>query len=239
MPGSVLDRALLCSTLATAACRLNFDPLHDAGDTAITDSTEAGTLTTLRFGERGSSDQRGVTSDAYIDENLPTLNYGASNTLSVDTENQALNLTLLRFDLSALAPGTRVIAARHELEARQFNDASAGNVNVAALAESWVEGTRDGTPGTGATWLERATGSPWATAGAPKTSRSIGDHVGVAASGPLVIELDATAVQAWVDDAAQNFGLVISPTSPIHQHYFASDAGMTEARPQLSIDVTR
>jgi hypothetical protein len=159
--------------------------------------------------------------------------------LSVDSEAQAVNLTLLRFDLIALAAGTRVLAARLELVARQFNDATAGNLEVSALAEPWAEGTRDGSPGTGATWVDRATGSQWATPGAPMTSRSIGDHIGVAASGPFMIELDATAVQAWVDDATQNFGIVISPTSDIHQHYFASDAAMSENRPQLTIDVMR
>jgi hypothetical protein len=215
------------------ACRIGFDARPTDADVDLDTSDAA--ITTITFGERPTSQRTNVTRDAYIDEQT-SFNYGGTEDLSVAEFAGNVQHSLIRFDVSSIAPGTTVVGARLLLVRLDYGDETPGTLEVRLLGESWVEGTNNGSPGPGVTWMSRDGTTAWTTPGGT-TTRSLGT---LAPDGDDVIAtIDPAVVQQWVDAQATNHGLlltVVGNTPHYHMHSRSSDL-ISAARPELAIDV--
>jgi len=144
--------------------------------------------------------------DTYIELRAPndTKNFGTSASLVADRETTDLQRALVQFDLSAIPANATINSATLKMQATQIGGAL--NIDVYQLQESWSEGVKDGATDA-ANWTERATGTPWATAGgtfdptpvASINTNTVGQH-----SWDIT-----TLVQGWVNGSKVNNGLMI------------------------------
>lgn len=197
--------------------RIGFDP-------AQLDAT-TGTIET-RFGERPTSTITGVTIDTEIDQGSPTTPEDGS-TVDIDVNPNTQN-GLLRFEVSAIQPGT-AIAHVELLVHTEVGNVSVASLLVFELLEPWNEGT--------ATWEEREQGKRWITAGANIPSRGavvVGEIFAMGADTEYSTEVPVSLVQRWVDMPVQNFGLILvnSQTDDIS---LVSSEGAPNARPELRV----
>ncbi len=218
--------------IVLASCgRIDFDPLVDS---------YAGR--TVSFGETGTADYSGVTTDTFIDVAQPTLNYGAAGQIYSSGLFGLRQVALLRFDLVALAPGTHVISG----ELRLFVDNNAADTGAATfyrLLEPWSQGTQIGAAGA-ANWTQRTGSAVWTTPGADQPGSR--DTISLASFAPsmtltaytvpLTSEGVAT-VYGWIADSTSNNGFAI--VSDGDDWKFDSSENPTAAnRPELVLQVS-
>lgn len=222
----------LGAVAALAGCRIHFDEQHALEDAAIERSPP------VTFGERATSDHRGVTSDTATNFAAPSWNYGASSVIGTYAPLAQRNYSLVRFELGALGPGATVLAAHLEIVTVDLGDTEPGSIEVRALAESWVEGTGDEKQAPGATWFDRDEGVPWDTPGGTVHPELVGELTPSTAHGQFAIVLEPSAVQRWIDAPATNHGLRLeSPGTQTHYHFASSEAEPPEVRPQLVLEL--
>ena len=157
---------------------------------------------------------------------------------------------VLRFDLSAIPPGSTVTAVQLQLYMDQSN-AAAQTCTLHRLTSSWTEGSTFSLGGSGSpaqpgdvTWISRSYPAPlWSAAGgdfaaAPSASASVGG-AGTYVWGSTA-ELVAD-VQAWTDVPAVNMGWLLRGNEDVGQTVkrFVSREGSSAAeRPVLTITFT-
>lgn len=143
--------------------------------------------------------------DAKIRQASPTNNYATGDTMLVDgddangTGNDSR--VLIEWDLSSIPQGAKVDAVSFTLEGF-----SSGNTFKAhEVLKEWNENE--------VTWNKATSSLNWSTAGAKgatdsvaATSADIGPNP---TQGELYLELDYALVQKWVDNPANNHGIVI------------------------------
>ncbi|HEX5063103.1 MAG TPA: DNRLRE domain-containing protein [Kofleriaceae bacterium] len=209
------------------ACRIGFDelPASDASDTVVT---------TVTFGERPTSQHKNVTRDATVLGRMGNANFGDLEDLSISEYMPPdIEHSLLRFDLSSIAPATRVVAARLTLARVDYGDEMPGQVDVLLVGESWTEG--NGMSGSGVSWNTRDGTIAWTQPGGT-TTMLLTQLVPPATT--FTIELDPSIVQNWIDVAANNDGVAIRvPNSSVHYHFHARNSAMAARRPELAIDL--
>jgi len=225
------------------ACKLGFDARiapPDAPDTAFIDAaidtpidTPVGT-TTITFGERPTSQRKIVSYDTALAEALPTQNNGAAQDLALEAEPNNRFHSLLRFDLTSVAPGTQLVAARVKLVRLDYGDEVNGAIVIYRITESWVEGTGDAMvvlPG--ATWQARDGTTVWTTTGGTiSTMLAMLTPPSVA----FDVALPVAVVQEWIDDPQINHGMLLkSVAEPTHVHLHQSDSTATDLRPELEL----
>lgn len=145
------------------------------------------------------------TADTDIDSSSPTTNWGSSTQLYLSSQRVAR--TLASFDLSGIAAGQTVTAAKLRLYLFSMTPSQASRnltLEVHALTQSWSEA--------GATWNSAAVGTNW-TPSSGGTYRSSTDAT-------LTVQKNDTAgkwlefevaglVQEWVDGVTPNRGLIV------------------------------
>jgi len=149
------------------------------------------------------------TSDTKINSNKPRMNYGSARTFHIDGNPDSA--ALFKWDVSATPAGTVVTSAAIELH---VTNATKQSYELFALQRAWDE--------LSATWQRYSTDSNWSSSGAD----GAGDHsadvlgrLGPAGKGVHRINLNeagVAAVQAWINNADQNFGIIL-------QDYAVSD----------------
>jgi hypothetical protein len=170
------------------------------------------------------------TSDTKINSGSKNKNYGTTTNLMVDGKPD--EASLFRWDISAIPAGSIVVSAAIELNALST---TTGNFELYALQRAWDE--------ISATWNQSAAGTPWGTAGA----NGAGDH----GSAPLGLlapttagmyriplnEAGVAAVQAWIDEAATNYGIIIKDYAVNDGMQISSrETASTALRPKLIIN---
>jgi hypothetical protein len=158
--------------------------------------------------------------DAQLDAQKPTTNYGASTTIQISEWWLLSQYRLAALvDLSTLPPGAQVKSAklRYYVASIANRTAVPKTVNVSALTQSWVEGTKSGS-GTadGVTWWYRnGTTSAWASSGGTYRTPASATLVLPASFTTGYMEFDVTGlVQEWVGGTLANNGfMVMGPTS--------------------------
>jgi hypothetical protein len=162
--------------------------------------------TTVTFGEAPGTDFAGVTVDSWIDSTNPTMNHGSDGDLAIDA-SPVFN-GLMRFDLTALPPGTAITGA-DLLISTTADPLDTGTIQIFPALEQWGEA--------GVTWNNRMGGTAWSDAGAsPPGSRSTFAIGEFAADIPLTqytVPLAVGTVQTWIDTPSANKGMVMISTS--------------------------
>jgi hypothetical protein len=224
--GRALRCALaLCASLALAATLLisggqAAEPALGAG-AALQEET-----ITLQDGLNGYTG----TSDTYIDQNYPNVNYGSPGVLK---SRRATYHTLLRFDLSPLPVGAEVLTATLGLYAYGADSGSAVDVEVYQVLRPWVEAE--------ATWNSPQAGEIWVGPGctdagtdraaAPCTVRTL-DGEG------RWYDFDVTSVVRDWAAGTGNHGLLLAGTLaslPDTYYFRAADYWEAGRRPKLVI----
>jgi len=235
-----------CTIVMFFGCRHGFDP--DAGgatdarpDTAATSDGTAdvpASIATITFGERPTSQHKTVTIDTTLNEGVAIQNNGGSEDFSTEASTGNNHHGLVRFDLTSVPAGTLVVAAQLRLGRYDTGDEVTGVVSIRRVTESWVEGTSNGTPGSGATWNSRDGVTAWSTAGGTTS-------VLLASATPTMAEttfmLSTVVVQEWIDTPSSNHGMLIAvDAAPTHYHFHASESLLVPALlPELALDLAR
>ena len=150
----------------------------------------------------------------WIDAIAPTVARGADAKLVVDGSPD--NGILIRWDLSAIPPWSRVTSAQITFHLPDANDQSANTYPFYALQRSWSEG--------GATWLDAAPGSSWSTAGAQATPAdrlaavlALTPAGGTPPADPVtyVNALGLRQLGRWATGAVPNYGFAILDYSDV------------------------
>jgi hypothetical protein len=149
--------------------------------------------------------------DSSILENAPTTNYGgATTTLGADGDDPSGSgkdkYGLLRWDLSSMAPGTKISSASVTLT---VTNSSTQTYQAYALKRAWAESE--------VTWNSYAAGGPWEVAGAKGSldrEATVAGTVTPSATGERTFALSAAVVQRWVDNPTTNQGIIIANLLP-------------------------
>ncbi len=170
--------------------------------------------------------------DAYIDTSHPTFNYGVDTTLQLRTGPSEI---LLRFDLSSLAAGSRVIPYADAGGALQpgavlslyqsANSSSTGQISVHLITQSWVEGTGiGGATANGATWNTYDGVNNWPAPGSGYDARALSTTNYVAANGWYTWDITDAAL-AWTGSVYPNYGVRMRTSSGTisNAQYVSSD----------------
>jgi hypothetical protein len=175
------------------------------------------------------------TADTKIAERASNTNYGGANTVGVDGDEPTGSgrdvYSLLRWNLSSIPAGATISSVSVTLN---VTNPSPETYQAYELERPWVESS--------ATWLLYAAGQPWEVAGAKGSLDRSAQPAGAvtpSAKGKQSFSLSPALVQAWVDDPANNQGIVIADTVNTDGFDFstreASNAGL---RPQLQVTYT-
>ncbi len=167
-------------------------------------------------------------------------NHGGEQILAVrangDPPYQSVCSALLRFDLTRIPPGSKIIEAKLVVKGVRQSNAARLYINAFDLYQPWSE--------TQATWFQARNGVAWDQPGAdgpgdhPHLPWDTGYLAGTAESssggwaGMYLTEL----VQRWVDRPETNFGLLLRPFANRVEWWLAASEYPTELyRPQFEI----
>ncbi len=170
------------------------------------------------------------TQDASILAGSAKTNFGTAAELQVDGSPD--EATLIRWDLSAIAPGNLIQAATITLN---VTNTSAQTYEIYQLLRGWSESQT--------TWNQASAGVAWQTAGAQGTGdrgSAVLGTITASSLGQYVISLNAAglaAVQQWVDQPESNYGLIVqdyvSATNGVM--FNSSEASNVSLRPKLTL----
>ena len=187
--------------------------------------------------------------DTHLIASHNSTNYGAAETLALcngcnagsgDPWNGSISVVLLRFDISAICPGSTIVSAT--LQVTTTNDElGSGEVGVFTVLEAWDEG--DG-PADGAikaaSWDDRKPNMSWTNKGAGSpTSHDpmvLATFSPQTAHRPYPLVIPPPVVKKWLDMPATNFGFEIAITSGNSDTQFVSREGSPDTeRPVLRV----
>jgi hypothetical protein len=162
--------------------------------------------------------------DTYIDENLPTANYGSDPTFRVRPNNNSERRGLVRFDLSAI-PANAIITSA-DLYLYETRAIPGQTTYLYRVTRTWSEAS--------VTW-----NSPWTTHGGD-FDKSIAfasfrpNHIN------CMVTLDLTdLVQRWVSGTYPNYGVLLYSTGPNRSIVYVSKENLIlEQRPRLNVSYT-
>ncbi len=160
-------------------------------------------------------------------------NYGDKNDIHLKAKPNEEERGLIQFDLSSLA-GNNVASATVYL----YLDHGYGEGNVVA-AHSFTKDWTEGTGGDGVcNWTEATSSVAWTTPGGDYNAPVVGT-ISTESKGYKAMTLPTYLVQSWVDNPANNFGLMLLSTGgdPNKHLKFGSFEGSSDERPYLEIEI--
>jgi hypothetical protein len=192
--------------------RVHFQSLRDGARDASPDAAvdagpgdataDAPQESTYLFGERGVATYSGVTEDTYVSETSPDGNFGADQSLAVETSPARVGL--VQFDLSALPP-CELVAVELALVTAS-NALQSGRIEVRQVTEAWAEFE--------ATHTDRLTDTPWAGPGPSYGPTVLAEFTPDTPGEEHRLALDPSMVSEWIDRPETNHGLaLVSPNS--------------------------
>ena len=155
--------------------------------------------------------------DSYVDDGMPTTNYGGSASLYASFYGEFLNRQrfLVKFDLSSIPAGSSIQSATFRAYLNYADGRSSVDLIMCRLSGSWSE--------YGVTWNNQPTFVSW-------TTSSIGTSTGF-------YSWDATGlVSAWLNGIYTNYGLGVSGpfSGDLYTRRFTSREGGTAPRLVIS-----
>jgi hypothetical protein len=190
--------------------------------------------------------QNGVYSSTYTGqvESSIYMGYGASvytnNTMPIGVGETDLGGTyraLLKFDLSSL-PTNKIIVDKAELTIKTSDvnyGGGAYNMTVHKITSPWVVYE--------AGWYYNSASTFWTNIGGDYDSNTITPQsatIDLPANSTITIELDPAVVKGWMENPAENYGLIIIGVNEItltnnYVEIYPSGADNPEDRPKLKI----
>lgn len=177
----------------------------------------------------------GVT-DTFLSIDAPDVPQEGNTALHMKNDNNGGKRPLLRFDVSRIPAGSRIDGATLYLaqDTTRKNDVFLSTVSVYQMIRSWT--------GSQATWNRATSSVLWSSGGADGAS----DRYQTPLGSPLVIGPVAAvqwrsfpvrdAVQAWVNDAASNAGLLLIGTGSTQElHFYSANYPAAAYRPRLEV----
>lgn len=233
----------MVAALAVCGCgRWGFtdDPALVDAPTAIDGTRDGGPVdaagTVMTFGERTGSQHTGVTTDTWLSSTSQAANYGGDDNFTVSPSN----VGLLRFDVSAIATGTQVVAAELHIKTEDFG-LSSGMVQVFQVLQPWTEGTGQGASGV-ANYTQRMTATSWTNPGAgtpgSRSATVVATFVPATLSTDYTVTFNAAGVamvQNWVNTPANNDGMAFVVTAGGGNVNFQSRTAGASSAPLLVI----
>ena len=150
------------------------------------------------------------TKDALLSSYGPNNNYGINSELLLRRDGDDY-VSLIQFDLSSIPSNATITNAQLQLY-KYDETTSAATVNVHAMKQAWVEGTKNSSaPADGATWNTYNGTNAWQTAGAAGAN----DYESTVAATQSVGALGSYSwtitglVQGWYSSPATNKGLIM------------------------------
>lgn len=191
----------------------------------------------VSFGDRFDADFQDVVEDTSLVSYATGDNMGLHGDLHLDGNAfGAWQVALVRFDVSALPDGARIVAA--SLRLSSFDIVDPGEIDVHRLTEAWAEGDGDQVPGV-SNWIERLENTPWTTEGAgdgtydPTVLATFAFDV---PKSQFDIDLPASVIELWHADPSSNFGLLLRTNDLAQPLYFpSSETGVETQRPLLVV----
>ena len=172
------------------------------------------------------------TTDTKIASKNSSTNYGINSSLTIDGDPDEAGL--FRWDVSAIPVGSSVQSVSIELT---VTGSSKDSYEVYALQRAWDE--------LSATWQRYASGKNWAGKGASGSGDqqpTVLGQLNASSTGVYRINFSAAgiaAVQAWINDPGQNYGIIIKDYSTSRAVEVAtSEARTASQRPKLVINYT-
>lgn len=167
--------------------------------------------------------------DATIRQQSPTSNFGTATSCEADGDDGGSDkFCLVRWNLTGIPAGSTVQSATITF---RVIDGTSNTYTVYPLLKTWSESQ--------VTWQNRATGSPWATAGALGSSdRGASVSTITGSTGFRTITLNSSGVaqvQSWVNGGT-NGGVIVASLSSTDGIDFASNEhGTVDYHPRLTI----
>jgi hypothetical protein len=168
------------------------------------------------------------TVDTYISSGKPTNSYGTVGGLEVDSSPAVASL--IRWDVSSIAPGIQVTGASITLN---VTNGSSNSFAIYQMLQSWSEV---------ATWNEASPGVAWSAPGAdsPSDRSNISLATVTGTTGSRTFHLNAAGlavVQSWIDNPSSNHGIIIQNfvDGSNGMDFSSREASNAGRRPQLSI----
>lgn len=170
------------------------------------------------------------TRDTSISLQSPTSNLGSLEALRLHRSNDNQSAALLKWDVSSLPPGSRVLAA--EVTVWVTGAVQGPGYRVFEARRPWEE--------LEATWKVYAGPHAWQTPGAvadlDRGSKALGSVTPATSPGLYTFALNEALVQSWVNAPAGNFGLVVaSPALNNAWEFNSRESAPPERRPRLSV----
>ena len=189
-----------------------------------------------------------LAADAYLKSGTEqTLNFGGALVMDMNQGTPERRI-VLRFDVSSIPSGSVVKSANLRLYCRTIVSPTnlAKTIKAYYVMEPWVEGTMSGTgTANGTTWTKRDATSNWSAAGGYAYWSTVLGTAREEASGasPLPggfregwVAIDLTAmVQAWVDQAYANYGILLRSESSSDIIDFDSRESTSGTAPKLVV----
>jgi hypothetical protein len=147
--------------------------------------------------------------DATIYQATPDINSGSCSYISVLTGSDTAR-SVIYFDVSALS-GRTVVMADLRLYVAIGTPAEGTNVRLYGLTKSFSEGTECGLTGAGMVSWNSAGSSAWDSIGGDFNAVPISQLLYLTSSyvNPITFNLDPATVQAWIDNNANNSGMIL------------------------------
>ncbi len=190
-----------------------------------------------------------ATEDTWLKLSNSTANYGGATTLQAHAQTSARQHPLIKWNLTSIPAGATITQASITF---YVIDSSYYVYNLYQMKRRWVEGTNNGTAGTGANWLNFDVGpsDKWGASGAIDTITDRYDtnlwdttENTFTAKGSVTISLNASGIavlQSWLAAPTSNYGLTIQfPNAPALGAdpwiVASSEAAEASQRPTLQI----
>lgn len=203
----------------------------DDGDPMLSDSEQItiavdapGTITTSLSGKDIMTD------NVILNEQYTLFNFGESPNLYIGSSGNIKIRPLIKWDLSSIPPGSRIISAEMKLYSHENMFGNQITVNAHRMLRPWIEGTSWAVeePGT-SNWVEYGLGTAWEIAGADGAGDKSPEILATATNSGIGWSSFAitSAVQSWVDGVWENNGLILMSTDEIQSNIkvFTSSEG--------------